>query len=104
MKIFWTKESKENLLSIGRFISIDNSQAAARTISNIRKRVLPLKDKAFLGRIVPETGDKSIREIIYKNYRIVYQIKLDRINILTVLEGINFLNCNNCPDLKRILP
>ena len=60
MKIFWTKESKENLLSIGRFISIDNSQAAARTISNIRKRVLPLKDKAFLGRIVPETGDKSI--------------------------------------------
>jgi plasmid stabilization system protein ParE len=42
--------------------------------------------KAFpeCGRIVPETGNKAIRELIYGNYRIIYRLEEKRISVLTI--------------------
>lgn len=39
-----------------------------------------------MGRIVPEKNDKSIRELIIGNYRIIYQyqVKKEIVSILTV--------------------
>jgi len=37
-----------------------------------------------VGRIVPEIGDPSIREIIYRQYRIIYVVVDDTAEILTV--------------------
>ena len=39
------------------------------------------------GRIVPEYIDKNLRELIYKNYRIVYRIKNDIIEIVAICHG-----------------
>ncbi len=87
MKVFWTNKAQEDLISIGRFIRRDNPKAANRLIINIRKRVLPLKNNPYIGRTVSELSDKSIREILYKNYRIIYKVKTISIDILTVFEG-----------------
>ena len=40
-----------------------------------------------MGRVVPEFNIKNIREIILKNYRIIYKIKKSEISILTVIHG-----------------
>ncbi len=37
--------------------------------------------------MVPEYGRKYIRELIFQNYRIIYQIKEDIVLILTVIHG-----------------
>ncbi|MBN2658499.1 MAG: type II toxin-antitoxin system RelE/ParE family toxin [Spirochaetales bacterium] len=87
MKIYWTRKSQNDLFEIARFIKRDNDEAAKRIIQSIRKRVLLLIENPFLGRMVPEISDNSIRELIFNNYRIVYQVKSDSINILTVFEG-----------------
>ncbi len=39
------------------------------------------------GRVVPEVGKKSIREIILGNYRIIYRVLPDEVEILTVHHG-----------------
>ena len=39
------------------------------------------------GRIVPEIGDRSIREIILGNYRIIYRLRSEAVEILTVHHG-----------------
>lgn len=39
------------------------------------------------GRVVPECGKATIRELIHGNYRIVYRIDDDALRILTVFEG-----------------
>jgi len=44
------------------------------------------------GRIVPELSINQIREILYKNYRIVYLTKKTSIIILTVFEGHKLLD------------
>jgi toxin ParE1/3/4 len=44
-----------------------------------------------MGRMVPETANPTIRELIFKDYRIVHRLLNDRIEILTVFEGHRLL-------------
>ncbi len=39
------------------------------------------------GRVVPELGDESIREVIHGYYRIVYRLRPDLVEIATVFHG-----------------
>ncbi len=41
------------------------------------------------GRIVPEIGDEAIREVIYRNYRIVYVVDQDEeeVDVLTIFHA-----------------
>jgi plasmid stabilization system protein ParE len=36
------------------------------------------------GRIVPEIGDPALREVLYGSYRIVYELRDNRVEIATV--------------------
>ncbi len=36
---------------------------------------------------VPEVGDEALREVIHGNYRIVYRLRLDLVEIVTVFHG-----------------
>ena len=43
------------------------------------------------GRIIPEISNTHIRELIIRNYRVVYRISGDQIEILTVFKGHRIL-------------
>ncbi|CAN5560832.1 hypothetical protein BH23BAC4_BH23BAC4_09610 [soil metagenome] len=43
-----------------------------------------LADFPNAGRVVPEIGDESIRELIYRQYRIIYVLGKDSAEVLTV--------------------
>jgi len=40
------------------------------------------------GRVVPEVGDESLREVIHGNYRIVCRLRYEIIEIATVFHGV----------------
>ena len=44
-----------------------------------------------MGRIVPEINSPNIREIIEGNYRIIYRVAQEKIEVLTVFEGRKLL-------------
>lgn len=75
MKINWTKEAMINLQQIEDYISSDNPNAAIRLIDKLISLANDLSNFPQKGRIVPELSIDRIREIIYKNYRLVYVIK-----------------------------
>jgi len=91
-KLVWSKESLTRLQKIEDFIAEDNPKAAYEFINRIisRAETIPLHPKK--GRVVPEITVENIRELLYKNYRIVYLIKDKEIVILTVFEGHKLLN------------
>jgi len=91
MKIFWTKESIIRLQEIEEYISVDNSVVAIEFIDKLISLAETLSDNPEKGRIVPELSLENIRELLYKNYRIVYLIKKSSIDILTVFEGHQLL-------------
>ena len=91
MKIKWTQKAQKDLISIGLYIKNDNPEIARKFIIAIRKRVMILKDNPQIGRMVPELNKADIRELLFKNYRIVYKLQENDIDILTVFEGHKLL-------------
>ena len=84
-RLNWTDQSLEDMINIAEFIAKDSVKYASIQISRIRNRAKILKIQPKLGRIVPETGNESIRELILGSYRIIYRINsAERIDILTV--------------------
>lgn len=91
MKLFWTKEALIRLQEIEEYISRDNPIVAMEFIDKLISAAEKIIDYPEKGRIVPELSLENIRELIYRNYRIVYILKKNSVNILTVFEGHQLL-------------
>jgi len=91
MKILWTKEALIRLQEIEEYISRDNPIAAIEFVDKLISVAETLIDNPKKGRVVPELSLENIRELLHKNYRIVYLVKKSSIDILTVFEGHQLL-------------
>ena len=91
MKIFWTKEALLRLQEIEEYISRDNSIVAIEFVDKLISLAETLLDNPEKGRIVPELSLENIRELLHTNYRIVYLVKKNSVDILTVFEGHQLL-------------
>lgn len=87
VEIRWSTDALDDLESIASYIEQDSPEKANDLVSAIFEKVEMLKDFPQLGRIFSERNIERIREIIYKNYRIVYEIKSNIIEILIVAHG-----------------
>lgn len=87
MKLIWTDPSIEDLRAIRDYIGRDSDYYAADLIEQVVLSVERLLRFPRLGRVVPEAQDENIRELVYQNYRIIYRIAGERIEILTVVHG-----------------
>jgi len=91
MKLFWTKEALLRLQEIEKYISIDNPAAAVEFIDKLITHAEKIPDNPVKGRIVPELSMRDVRELVYRNYRIVYLVRNNSVDILTVFEGHQLL-------------
>jgi len=91
MKILWTKESLIRLQEIEEYISRDNPVVAIKFVDKLIEISESLVNNPKEGRVVPELSLENITELLYKNYRIVYLVKKNTIDILTVFEGHQLL-------------
>ena len=73
-QIRWTEKSSKNLEAIYNYIANDSKVYAVRFIKSLIKSIAILKNQPNIGRIVPEINDITIREILFKDYRIVYKL------------------------------
>ncbi len=87
MKVRWTRRSVEDLKRITRYISADDPRAARRFAETLRRKAESACRLPKRGRMVPELGRRDVRELIEGNYRIVYRILDDAVDILTLFEG-----------------
>ena len=99
MNITWSREAGENLVDIEEFIARDSVERAVRFVDALIDHAeTQLAKKPKSGRTVPEIGNSDIRELIYRGYRIVYRLKGDVLEILTVFEGHRLLRLNTSND------
>jgi toxin ParE1/3/4 len=87
MKIVWTEPAVEDLHELHRFIARDSEEYAGRFVEGIITAAERLADHPRLGRVVPEANEENIRELLYYNYRIIYRVASDRIELLSVIHG-----------------
>lgn len=91
MRVFWSPLAADRVSEIAEYIARDNPTAAEGWINTVFSKVGELKTFPESGRIVPETNNKKIRELIYGNYRIIYRIEEKNISVLAVRHGKQIL-------------
>ncbi len=91
-RVKWTPQAVDDLDAIAEFISRDSPHFAGLFVADILQTANQLIDFPQSGRIVPEIGDRSIREIIQGNYRMIYRLHSEAAEILTVHHGARLLD------------
>jgi len=74
MKLIWTDPSIADLRAIRDYIGRDSDYYAADLVEQLVLSVERLLQFPKLGRVVPETQDENIRELVQQSYRIIYRI------------------------------
>ncbi len=91
-EVKWSREALERLAEIEQYIALDSPERAVGFIDYLIEQAELIPFHPEKGRIVSEVGNESIREVILKNYRLVYKIGKSGIEIITVFEGHKLLN------------
>ena len=90
VEVNWTYRSIEDVYEIRKYYQSLSVKYAEQLTDKIFGKESFLKKHPRVGRIVPELDREEIRELIYKNYRIVYSIiSPEPIDILTVHNGLS---------------
>ena len=86
-KIRWSPRAASNFEDICNYIAKDSEHYAALFVKRINSIVKNIPQFPKSGRVVPEYRDENLREKIYKNYRIVYRLKEEFIEIVAICHG-----------------
>jgi len=97
-ELLWSARALADLRGIGDFIARDDPEAARRWVLKLTRAAERAKAFPESGRIVPEAGRREIREILVRNYRIVYRIRPGRVEVLTVFEGHRLFVTGDVPE------
>ncbi len=84
-----SRQAEADLEAIVAFYEGINAEYASILEEMILARLEQLEDFPRSGRVVPEIGEASIRELIYRNYRIVYYIDDEdaEVEVLTIFHS-----------------
>lgn len=85
--LVWTDRAISDLDEIDAYIAVDDPVAAQRWVESLLIAAQRAGELPHSGRQVPELRREDIREVLKRNYRIIYRIMLDQVEILTVFEG-----------------
>lgn len=91
VRLIWSPDAVDDLEAICDYFAKDSEHYARVFVQGAINAIERLKIFPESGRIVPEYNQKGIREIIFQNYRIVYRIKPDAIEIVTITHGARLM-------------
>ncbi|MUG95218.1 type II toxin-antitoxin system mRNA interferase toxin, RelE/StbE family [Scytonema sp. UIC 10036] len=86
MQVRWLKKALLNLEQAYQYISVDNLDAAVKTIMKIQAAVNQLASFPIMGKVGRVAGT---RELVIGStpYFVVYRVKGERVEILRILHG-----------------
>ena len=90
VSVVWTDRALNDLLAIEEYIAADDPVAATKCTQSLADKAMSVVKAVkapFGGSIVPELNRPEVREVFKGRYRIVYRIRDEGIDILTLFEG-----------------
>ena len=87
MNVRWTHTAQEHLASIHAYIAQDSPEYAKHMVDRLTRRSQQIARFPLSGRCVPEYNTEQIREVIEGPYRLIYYIRPDQIDVLTIVHA-----------------
>jgi len=86
-RVIWAPQALADIESIGDFIAREAPRFAQMLTDGVFEATERLEPFPLSGRVVPEIGDESIREVLYRGYRILYIVGGEEVKVLTVFHS-----------------
>jgi len=88
-KVIWSEEAIADLSDICGYIARNDPEAALRIGNGILDHVRILAEFPFIGPTYPRGTRGSLREIVFRSYRIFYDVseELHQVTVLHVWHG-----------------
>jgi plasmid stabilization system protein ParE len=83
-RLRWTPQALDDIEAICKFIARDSNHFAHLFANKVFEKAKTLETFPNAGRVVPESNQEAIREIFHGNYRIIYRLIKDEVQVLTV--------------------
>ena len=90
-RVGWTPQALADLDAICLFIARDAPAMASIFADRVFRATDRLAEHPRSGRIVPELDQDQLREVILGNYRIIYRLLGEDVQVLTVHHGARLL-------------
>lgn len=86
-ELVWSELALQRLIDIREGLAEKDPRAANTLLRVLLARAEQLEDFPNLGRVVPELSGSEYRELIERQYRIVYRVREKTVEVATVFEG-----------------
>jgi addiction module RelE/StbE family toxin len=86
-EVTWAESASDDLAEVASYIAKDSEFYAAAIIRELIEAARSLDMFAQRGRVVPEYRDHSIRELLVRDYRLVYEVGESVVHILRIIHG-----------------
>lgn len=86
-RLIWAESALRDLDGLAAYIAEDSPHYAALTVDRIVSAVEHLAEFPLVGRAVPEFDDLTLREVFWRQYRIIYKVEADIVAIVAVAHG-----------------
>jgi toxin ParE1/3/4 len=90
MRIDYTKEAKQELLSIRDFISESSPFNAIEYTQDLVKRINGMLEFPYIGKVNRTFSQQNIRDLFIDGYKIIYKIENERIVVLILYKYVQF--------------
>ena len=87
IRIVWSPLAIDDVEAIRAYVTRDSADSADLLVERLVAAVERLEVHPLSGRVVPEVGDDTLREVIHGSYRIVYRVRSDLVEIVAVFHG-----------------
>ena len=85
--VIWAEPAKSDLRAIHNFIDSDSRHCAKKVVRDIVEKTNILEEDPKIGRKTPEIDDEDIREIFAYSYRILNEIKSEKVYVIGIIHG-----------------
>ena len=86
-EVSWTPQALDDLDAVCLFVARDAPRYAELFAARVFQASGRVGEFPYSGRVVPEIGRNEIREVIVQNYRLIYRVQADEVEILAVHHG-----------------
>lgn len=86
-RVIWSDDTVEDLQQISDYIARDSGHYSRVVVRRILESTRRLSRYPRIGRVVPEVGDESFREILVYSFRVIYRVDEHRVTIEAIAHG-----------------
>lgn len=84
MEVTFTHRFLDRVEEYTDYIALDHVSTAVKWARGVFEQCQKISHQPQSGRMVPEFKKPEIREIIHGNYRLIYELKANQIDMLTI--------------------